>query len=146
MAELVDATWINTELTTYCVSSFQGNAFQDIGQKEEHIQLISVCRFESCHLHKLQPGKTGILNLIFITMKRENCQTPFAESAKGRVEQLLQLMKVTWDGDLISKSCRDELVKKGLAQRAAGYNMITEKGIINVLVPKLRWFVAKGGE
>jgi hypothetical protein len=45
------------------------------------------------------------------------------------VEQLQQLLKVTWDGNLISKHYRDELVKEGLAARTRGFNIITLKGI-----------------
>jgi len=37
---------------------------------------------------------------------------------------------LTWDGNLISKSHRDELAKAGLAQRFdGGFNLITPKGI-----------------
>lgn len=46
-----------------------------------------------------------------------------------QIEQLEQLKTVTWDGDLIGKSTRDDLVKNGLAQRGHGYNWITEKGV-----------------
>lgn len=45
------------------------------------------------------------------------------------IEQLKQLLAATWDGNLICKDYRDNLVKNGLAQRAYGYNWITEKGI-----------------
>ena len=34
----------------------------------------------------------------------------------------------TFDGDLVSKQCRDELIKQGLAWRYGGYNFISEKG------------------
>lgn len=51
----------------------------------------------------------------------------------GRVEQLLQLLQITWDGDLISKSDRDELVKNELAFKTSGFNLITGKGIIYLL-------------
>jgi hypothetical protein len=45
-------------------------------------------------------------------------------------DQLMQLMFLTWDGDLISKSDRDQLVKKGLAVRFGnGWNIITETGV-----------------
>lgn len=45
------------------------------------------------------------------------------------IEQLQQLCTVTWDGNLIGKSCRDDLVKAGLAQRwEGGFNFITAKG------------------
>lgn len=53
-----------------------------------------------------------------------------AKLKNGFVEQLFLLFKgVTWDGDLISKVDRDELVKAGLADRKRGYNFITAKGI-----------------
>jgi len=46
------------------------------------------------------------------------------------IEQLQCLCMLTWDGNLISKSHRDELVKAGLAQRfEGGYNLITAKGV-----------------
>jgi len=45
------------------------------------------------------------------------------------IEQLNQLKEATWDGNLISKTHRDELVKMGLADRAHGWNYITGKGI-----------------
>jgi len=47
----------------------------------------------------------------------------------GRIEQLKLLTKVTWDGDLISKSDRDELVKEGLAVQKHGWNFISPEGI-----------------
>jgi len=58
----------------------------------------------------------------------------------SRIEQLLQLRKIVWDGDLIGKPNRDALVKAGLAQRAHGYNWITAKGIkylldLNLIYP-----------
>lgn len=46
-----------------------------------------------------------------------------------RIEQLKQLATVTWDGNLISKSNRDELVKSGLATRFNGWNWITLEGV-----------------
>ena len=45
------------------------------------------------------------------------------------VEQLRQLLRVTWDGDLISKLARGRLVKNRLADRAHGCNFITAKGL-----------------
>lgn len=58
----------------------------------------------------------------------------------AELEQLRLLVTATWDGNLISKDARDNLVKAGLAQRAHGYNWITEKGIetlvnLHLLVP-----------
>ena len=46
----------------------------------------------------------------------------------GYIEQLIQLMQVTWDGDLICKDHRNELVKCEYATRYKGCNAITEKG------------------
>ena len=47
----------------------------------------------------------------------------------GRLEQLKQLTTATWDGNLISKQDRTELVKSGLAAKAEGWNFITAEGI-----------------
>jgi len=57
-------------------------------------------------------------------------QTSQAENPKGRVEQLLQLLRLTWDGDIINKTERDILRKEGLCiQFGAGWNIITEQGV-----------------
>ena len=51
-------------------------------------------------------------------------------SQTSRLEQLIQLSKgVVWDGDLLSKYLRDELVGLGLAERINGWNLITAKGV-----------------
>lgn len=48
----------------------------------------------------------------------------------GYLEQLLDIFKGSvWDGNLISKKDRDELVKSGLVTKAHGWNIITPKGI-----------------
>ena len=47
----------------------------------------------------------------------------------SRIEQLQQLISITWDGDLISKTDRDLLVKLGYAEREGGYNFISSKGV-----------------
>ena len=51
-------------------------------------------------------------------------------------EQLLQLLRIVWDGDLISKSDRDTLVKMGYVERVNGFQIITGEGI--------RYLVANG--
>jgi len=51
----------------------------------------------------------------------------------ANLEQLKQLTSVTWDGNLISKTARDELVKTGLVARVKGFNYITEDGIKTLL-------------
>jgi hypothetical protein len=48
---------------------------------------------------------------------------------KTRTEQLKQLTKATWDGDLISKSDREELVKCGYVFKVNGWNLVTENGL-----------------
>jgi hypothetical protein len=45
------------------------------------------------------------------------------------MEQLRQLVGLVWDGDLVSKTCRDRLVKLGLATYSCGWNVLTPKGI-----------------
>jgi hypothetical protein len=46
------------------------------------------------------------------------------------IEQLQLLCMLTWDGNLISKGFRDDLVKAGLVQRFdGGFNLITAKGV-----------------
>lgn len=46
------------------------------------------------------------------------------------IEQLQQLCTLTWDGNLIGKSYRDDLVKNGLVERFnGGFNLITAKGV-----------------
>ena len=55
---------------------------------------------------------------------------PHAGQGTGYIEQLKQLFNgVRWDGDLLSKHHRNELVKNGLAAKANGWNLITEKGV-----------------
>jgi hypothetical protein len=46
------------------------------------------------------------------------------------IEQLAQIFNgAVWDGDLISKDDRDQLVKDGLVTRSCGYNIITQDGV-----------------
>ena len=47
--------------------------------------------------------------------------------------QLEQLVTLTHDGNLISKTDRDFLAKQGLCDKVMGYNVLTIKGI-NTLV------------
>jgi hypothetical protein len=56
-------------------------------------------------------------------------QTSSAESKGGRLEQLLQLLRITADGDLISKPDRNKLVELGLSDEMSGFNIITPLGI-----------------
>jgi hypothetical protein len=48
---------------------------------------------------------------------------------KNNIEQLIQLTKVTWDGNLISKSARNNLVKCRYVKQVNGWNFITPTGI-----------------
>ena len=43
----------------------------------------------------------------------KNYQTPSTEAQKGRLEQLTQLLQITFDGDLINKTERDKLQQMG---------------------------------
>lgn len=45
------------------------------------------------------------------------------------IPQLCQLLSATWDGNCISKTCRDELIRKGLADRVDGWTVITIEGL-----------------
>lgn len=56
-------------------------------------------------------------------------KTSQCENQKGGIEQLLQLLRITWDGDIINKTERDALLKEGLCiQFGAGWNLITPEG------------------
>lgn len=48
----------------------------------------------------------------------------------GYLEQLIDIFRGSvWDGNLISKRDRDELVKAGLVVKSHGWNIITPKGV-----------------
>lgn len=61
---------------------------------------------------------------------------PILDDAEREV--ILQLRKVTWDGDVCSKSARDSLVKRGFAVRWNGYQVVTRLGMawIETVFPK----------
>ena len=46
-----------------------------------------------------------------------------------QLEALWQLRVTMWDGHLISKTTRDELVNMGLAERLNGWQFITREGM-----------------
>ena len=58
-----------------------------------------------------------------------NCQTSSAQDQKGRLEQLLQLLQITFDGDLVNKTERDALLQMGYCIKSEGFNIITPEGI-----------------
>lgn len=62
-------------------------------------------------------------------MERKNYQTSSAQGQKGRIEQLLQLLQITFDGDLINKAERDALQQMGYCVKSEGFNIITPEGI-----------------
>lgn len=45
------------------------------------------------------------------------------------LEQLKQLRKLTWDGNLIAKDHRDWLVENEYAEQGYGWNWISNKGV-----------------
>lgn len=57
----------------------------------------------------------------------------------GQIEQLEQCLTATWDGDLISKSERTELVKQGYIVRIEGWNIISTAGILALIKLKRLW-------
>jgi hypothetical protein len=48
---------------------------------------------------------------------------------RAHYEQLLQLTTATWDGHLISKGARDDLVKLGYAECTGGWTIATVAGV-----------------
>lgn len=62
-------------------------------------------------------------------MERRDYQTLSAQGQKGRIEQLLQLLRITFDGDLINKTERDALQQMGYCTKSSGFNIITPEGI-----------------
>lgn len=62
-------------------------------------------------------------------MNYENLYVTKKFRKNSGLEQLIQLLRIVWDGDLISKDERNKLVELGLAVRANGFNIITPEGI-----------------
>lgn len=54
--------------------------------------------------------------------------TPLSSSAIAMLHQLFK-SGPTWDGNVISKAGRGELVKAGLAFHVAGFASLTEEGV-----------------
>ena len=54
-------------------------------------------------------------------------QCPLLDGAE--MEVLLQLRQIRWDGDVASKTGRDSLVRRGLAVRYNGYQVVTQEGM-----------------
>lgn len=49
--------------------------------------------------------------------------------SEAPIDTLLQIAAApVWDGDLVSKMCRDRLVERGWVARCEGYNIITNEG------------------
>jgi hypothetical protein len=48
---------------------------------------------------------------------------------ESEIHQLVQLIVVTWDGNLISKDARNKLIDRGYVQRLEGWNWLTELGV-----------------
>lgn len=61
--------------------------------------------------------------------------TPYSEfyirqwHKSDNLEQLQQLVRIVFDGDLINKTARDFLHEQGLITRACGFNVINGYGI-----------------
>lgn len=65
----------------------------------------------------------------FGTFTKEGANRVWNSLSGAEKDTLLQLTKVTWDGNLASKTGRDDLVEKGMATRFNGYQVITAKGM-----------------
>lgn len=48
---------------------------------------------------------------------------------ESEIQQLCQLIEVTFDGKLLSKDARNKLVGRGYAQKLEGWNWLTETGV-----------------
>lgn len=46
-----------------------------------------------------------------------------------QIQQLKQLTVPTWDGEIISKTARDQLAEAGLVGHTHGWNFLTERGV-----------------
>ncbi len=55
--------------------------------------------------------------------------TPEYKNPSGELDTLLQMLRITWDGDIISKDYRDNWIRKGYAKRIDGFSIITIDGI-----------------
>ena len=51
------------------------------------------------------------------------------QAEPGDIEQLKQLITITWDGNLVSKAMRDRLLADGLCTKVDGWNIITPRGV-----------------
>jgi hypothetical protein len=63
------------------------------------------------------------------TFVLEQCNPAETDDSPNRLNQLLQLQRPVWDGDLISKEDRKQLVECGYAQQANGFNFLTVEGV-----------------
>jgi hypothetical protein len=120
-------------------------------QQEQWIKTTAIELFDdwSCGWHGVDKGMIEAIIAVLRcaieqqqpTDKKENVMSkelsydryyvrPDLQMGTGFRDQIIQLLRITWDGDLVSKSGRDELVKKGLAVRTnGGYNILTKEGI-----------------
>lgn len=51
------------------------------------------------------------------------------ETTNAEEIQLLQFLRIVWDGDVLNKSARNKLYEVGFIDRKNGYNIINENGI-----------------
>lgn len=60
---------------------------------------------------------------------KAKAQVIWKELSGAEKDVIIQLKKVTWDGNLSSKTGRDGLVKRGFAMRYNGYQSLTYSGL-----------------
>lgn len=63
-------------------------------------------------------------------LSKFEAQQIWASLSGAEKDVLLQLTKVTWDGNLASKQGRSDLVTKGLASQYEGFQVISNHGLI----------------
>ena len=49
--------------------------------------------------------------------------------SESEIHQLIQLIVVTWDGNLVSEDARNKLIERGYVRRRWGFNWLTEVGV-----------------
>jgi len=73
-------------------------------------------------------------------------QIPFTPLTKLALEVIKQLWEhgPIWDGYILSKTGRNELVDAGLCDRAEGFNFLTKDGVrVMAAIPKNVWEKSK---
>lgn len=80
--------------------------------------------------HGIGGHARGLLAAAYHRLSDNGTPSVSRAPANCYIEQLTQIAQSpVWDGNLIGKHTRDELVKAGLVGRWGGWNFLTEEGI-----------------